>query len=51
MTKQTKQTMSIRTGLKAGGLQTVNHNGTRVRTGLKAGGLQSINHNGTQARA
>ena len=35
--------LKIRSGLKAGGLLTVNH-GLKVRSTLKAGGLSTLNH-------
>jgi hypothetical protein len=41
--------LSVKTGVKAGGLSTSNHNGSglKVRTGVKAGGLSTSNHNGS----
>lgn len=38
----------IKSGVKAGGVQTANH-GLRVKAGVKAGGLRSQNH-GLRAR-
>ena len=38
--------MKTRTGTKAGGIKTVNHNESmRVRSSVKAGGLKTLNHN------
>ncbi|MDB4982193.1 MAG: hypothetical protein JWM82_2945 [Myxococcales bacterium] len=38
--------LKVTTGVKAGGLSTVNHNGAlKVATGVKAGGLSGLNHN------
>ena len=35
----------IKSGIKAGGLKTMNHTqGLKVRCALKAGGISSINH-------
>jgi hypothetical protein len=38
----------IKTSVKAGGLQTINHNQTRIKTSVKAGGLKTVNHNQTR---
>ena len=42
--------MKVKTGIKSGGLKSVNHNQALVvKTGVKAGGLKSVNHNQTLA--
>ena len=42
--------LKTKTGIKAGGLRTKNHNqGLKVKTGVKAGGLRTKNHNQTLA--
>ena len=42
-----KTGLNVKAGLKAGGLQGLNHNrtGLRVRAAVKAGGLTGSNHN------
>ena len=51
--KQTTTGMTVRTGVKAGGIG-LNHSKTQagmvVRTGVKGGGLGWTNHSKTQAR-
>ena len=37
--------LKVKSGVKAGGLKTVNHNqGLKVKSGVKAGGLKIVNH-------
>ena len=47
--------MKVKSNVKAGGLNTTNHNqtvkGLRVKSRVKAGGLNSQNHNQAIARA
>lgn len=47
--------MKVKSNVKAGGLNTLNHNqtvkGLRVKSRVKAGGLDSRNHNQVIARA
>ena len=46
--------MKVKSSVKAGGLNTQNHNqsvkGLRVKSSVKAGGLNTYNHNQTTAR-
>ena len=46
--------MKVKSNVKAGGLNTTNHNqtvkGLRVKSRVKAGGLNTYNHNQTTAR-
>jgi hypothetical protein len=47
--------MKVKSNVKAGGLNTQNHNqtvkGLRVKSRVKAGGLNTLNHNQAIARA
>jgi hypothetical protein len=44
--KSTKNSLSVKTSIKAGGLGTINHNrALKVKSTIKAGGLGTINHN------
>ena len=46
--------MKVKSSVKAGGLNTLNHNqtvkGLRVKSSVRAGGLNTYNHNQTTAR-
>ena len=46
--------MKVKSSVKAGGLNTQNHNqtvkGLRVKSSVKAGGLNTLNHNQTMSR-
>ena len=47
--------MKVKSNVKAGGLNTQNHNqtvkGLRVKSRVKAGGINTLNHNQAIARA